>query len=212
MTLGQFLSTPLASMRFGNDHSPVGGGTVQYAGQTFRTPGEDEMSGYGVTPPEVAAMTDQQRADSFAAAEAQGARDTASQAPARAVGARGVPLSAATYARNTFGGVRSTGYQDTTGSAAWDPHAASLQEMGFQAFGGSPNDTGTTSDEGQSRFTTPMTLDESGAFSQSARTAGNSAASQLYQAALKAVPMDSRGYTAQYVQKLNDWIAAAKGG
>jgi len=60
MSLGQFLSTPMAMLRFGGDHyqTPVGSGTVTYADTSSTTPGESD-------PP------------SFSDAEAAGAQETA---------------------------------------------------------------------------------------------------------------------------------------
>lgn len=59
--------------------------------------------------------------------------------------------AAAVTPYSNFGGVVS-GQRSTIGNAAFDSHAAGLMMMAFQAFGGNPNNTGTTTDAGHTIF------------------------------------------------------------
>jgi len=170
MTLGQFLSTPLALMRFGGDRFQPGG--------QITSPSQSADS----LPPELAALpeatfspTDVPPADAPTSAlsdPGSGAPQPTSQ-PFRS-GQGNQPAAQPTNRLNqilqTFPSLNNPAAirainsgaspTDLVGHAQFDSHAAGLMEMGFQSFGGSPNDTGSTSDAGHTMFTptpgTPM--------------------------------------------------------
>jgi hypothetical protein len=210
MTLGQFLNTPLAMLRFGGDHYPaaVGSGTVRYAGTEYQTPGEQRAT------PEAEA--------NFAAAEARGAEETArlrASGQLNPEGTTGLIGSGGTSQIGShwdYGQGRYVENDNATG-AQFDSHAANAMTMWAAGFAGSPNDPGTTSDEGLSRFYSGRgSIDAEGvisATSDTGRTATpeSMASRNLYQQALAAVPMGPRGFTADYVARLSDWIAQHQG-
>lgn len=152
----------------GNDgpvvEGPVGGGLIDYANTRAYTPGDTPGTS------DIDAPTTPEGEANFTAAERRGAEETArlqesGQLPPSSNTSSSAynPMTPREYAHATFGGLTPTGYRDIKGSTTWDSHAANLALMGWAAMSGNPNDTGTTSDEGQSRFYNGVwALDESG--------------------------------------------------
>jgi hypothetical protein len=233
MTLGQFLNTPLALMRFNTDHWQPGAqpsGTAVAGGkppdlqpgeayidpQTSVTPSDAVPSpdaptstlsdpGSGAPPPTQSTPQQQSR---------QPVANQPSQLAAQ-------PSSRLNQILQTFPSLNNpaairainSGASpiDLVGHAQFDSHAAGLMEMGFQSFGGNPNETGNTSDEGHNIFTSnTASLNPEGGFDvTSGRAASNPAQYAMYQAALKAVPIAPYGgFNTNYVKALNDWIAS----
>lgn len=93
-----------------------------------------------------------------------------------------------------------------TGNFTADQTAKNFELTGG-GYAWKPNNPGA-SDRGHDRFfNTIMQVDPEGGFSEGAPRAVTSGSQALYQQALKAVPMGPDGFSATYVQKLNDWIA-----
>lgn len=178
MTLGQFLNTPLAFLRFGEGRGgAVGGGNVDLSAQgreqylsgggrspsIISDPNQDWTgSAEGYTPPEVAAMSEEEKADAFAAAERQGAADTAattgapSTDPASRYGNVNSPTGRAVY-RDAQGNWRPV--SGAPSNIRWDPNnphnsnfTASKTTEGYVAGGGDPgrpNDPSSFASEGR---------------------------------------------------------------
>lgn len=182
MTLGQFMSTPLAFLRFGEGRGAnVGGGNVDlsqagrdaYVDRTVSGGAQADLSGAsfsaeGFEPPEVAAMSEEQKAAAFAEAEQRGEQETAaagsgtSSAPGSRYGNLNSPTGQAVY----FDGQNWRPVSGAPQDIRWNPDSgtsnaqASATTEAYLSGGqqpGNPNNMSSAATEGR------FMIDEEGA-------------------------------------------------
>lgn len=167
MTIGQFLNTPLAFMRFGEGrgYQPpmerVRSGTVSYADRSYTTPGEspvDPVTGWSPSPQEAANSE-----ATLAAAEEQGRRETPqgeqTPAPASDPASRYGNLSSPTGQNVYFDGRNWRPVSSAPSDIRWDPNnphnsnfTASETTKAYLSGGqqpGNPNNTASFATEGR---------------------------------------------------------------
>lgn len=169
MTIGQFLNTPLAFLRFGEGRgSTPGAGNVDVtqAGRDayLNQSGFDSHAGpsgigaEGYEPPEVAAMSEEQKQAAFAEAEQRGNAETAASANTASAGRVFGNLNSPTGQAVYFDGRNWRPVSGAPTDVRWDPNAptgnfqASRTTRDFMAAGGyqgNPNNMASAATEGR---------------------------------------------------------------